>query len=149
MNRVLILSFITIASIVLDTISFGSYWLHIKPFWLLAFYVIYVFRYQTVFAFYNALVLGVIIDIASSNILGQTSFALIIATGLLILNVKRIQFSNVLTYFMYVLIICILYFIVLMIPHTMIHGVDVHPLTLVAPLTTAVLIMILSPLSRA
>lgn len=130
---------ITIFSLILSVLPFSDTILDASPFWLLLLYTYWLIYFPTKGGLFIALILGVLLDILQGDILGQNALALILAS-LFINNVKQSFYvSNSSTQQVYVFISSSIYLAILLLTHSLIHGLSDNYYLLLAPLTSALI----------
>lgn len=137
---------VSLLSTLLSLIDLGEWWHYVQPFWLLAFYMLLLLKYDIKAPLYIALLLGCIIDSSSGTLLGQHALALIVSSFIILINRKYILFANMFTTGLYIIIISSVYLLVLLIPQLMMAGWDVDYRIVFSPLSTALAYSIISSL---
>ena len=128
----------TIIAIILGLVDLGDYFNIAQPFWILIFYSYILVNYNIKYELFIALILGIFIDIASSNILGQSSLALVIASFFIITNKKSIKTAHNITIIIFILITSIIYLTSILLVHIAIQGFDLSYYIFISPVTTAI-----------
>jgi rod shape-determining protein MreD len=140
MNKIPIKQIIiyTILAIFLHSISISNFIDTISPFWVLIFYSYFLLNFEFEFEYTIAFIVGLIIDISTGGILGQSSLALVFASLVILKSKKQVQIANDFTIAIFVMFSAIIYLGVILLVHIIIQGIDFNYFILISPLTTAV-----------
>ena len=138
-TQLLLLLKVTILAFILGSISLPIILELISPFWLLLFFIYWLIYSDSNGIFSAALILGLLLDVLQGAILGQNALALIVSSAF-ILSVKKSFFvSNLTTQQVYVFIASLIYLVLFLMTHLVVHGLQIQWLILFAPFTGALM----------
>ena len=139
MNKIPIKQIIitTIIAIFLNLIDFGTYANILEPIWILIFLNYFLINFELKNEYFIALILGVIIDATSGNIIGQSSLALIVSSYFIITIKSSIKIANITTIIIFVAISSVLYMTTILAIHIIVQGFDLNYNVLIPIITTA------------
>lgn len=138
-TQLLLLLKVTILAFILGSISLPIILELISPFWLLLFFIYWLIYSDSRGIFSAALILGLLLDVLQGAILGQNALALIVSSAF-ILSVKKSFFvSNLTTQQVYVFIASLIYLVLFLMTHLVVHGLQIQWLILFAPFTGALM----------
>ncbi|HIF89242.1 MAG TPA: rod shape-determining protein MreD [Candidatus Thioglobus sp.] len=130
---------LTLISALLSAVALPEMIQNAAPFWMLIFFTYWLIYAEAKAVYTLALMLGLLLDLLHGNVFGQNALALIAST-VFILNVKKSFYvSNLSTQQVYVFVASLIYLLTTIGVHWIIQGFDFSYLTLLAPLTGAIL----------
>ena len=138
-TQLLLLLKVTILAFILGSISLPHILELVSPFWLLMFFIYWLIYSDSNGIFSAALILGLLLDVLQGAILGQNALALIVSSAF-ILSVKKSFFvSNLTTQQVYVFIASLIYLLLFLMTHLVVHGLQIQWLILFVPFTGALM----------
>ena len=138
-TQLLLLLKVTILAFILGSISLPHILELVSPCWLLLVFIYWLIYSDSKGIFSAALILGLLLDVLQGAILGQNALALIVSSAF-ILSVKKSFFvSNLTTQQVYVFIASLIYFVLFLMTHIVVQGLQIHWLILFAPFTGALM----------
>ena len=138
-TQLLLLLKITILAFILGSISLPNILELVSPFWLLLFFIYWLIYSDSNGIFTTAFILGTLLDVLQGAILGQNALALIITSAFILREKQSFFVSNLTTQQVYVFIASLIYLILFLMTHIVIHGLQIQWLILFVPLTGALM----------
>ena len=130
---------ISLIALVLSVVPMPDIAIDLSPLWMLAFFAYWLVYYQVKGRFFMALLLGVLLDVLTGDILAQNALALILSSAFIV-NVKQSFFvSNISTQQTYIFVASCIYLFFILLVHTLVHGFNFSYYLLLAPVTTALI----------
>jgi rod shape-determining protein MreD len=127
----------TVIAMILESISITATIDAMMPLWIVLFYSYFLLNFDVKFEYFIALVLGIVIDITTSNILGQHALALIVASVVIMSGKRHIKISNTATIIAFIAIVSSVYVLVIFGTNIIIQGSFLEYLHLLSIVSTA------------
>jgi len=127
----------TIFAIFLNLIDFGVFVNSIKPIWILIFYSYFIINFKIKNVYFLALVLGVIIDSSSGDIIGQNALALIVSSYFICKIKNSIKIANITTISVFIAFTGAIYIVIIVAIHSITQGFDLNYDVFLPIITTA------------
>ncbi len=138
-NDNLLLLKISLIALIVNAISLPQFIEIISPFWILIFYTYWLIYSENKAVYIVALMLGLILDIAQGDILGQNALALILSSTLILKVKKSFYVSNITRQQIYIFMASLVYLIALLITQITMLDINFDWLILFAPITSSII----------
>ena len=138
-TQLILLLKVTILAFIVGSISLPNILELVSPFWLLLFFIYWLIYSDSNGIFSAALILGLLLDVLQGAILGQNALALIITSAFILREKQSFFVSNLTTQQVYVFIASLIYLILFLMTHIVIHGLQIQWFIIFAPLTGALM----------
>jgi rod shape-determining protein MreD len=138
-TQLLLLLKVTILAFILGSISLPTILELVSPFWLLMFFIYWLIYSDSNGIFSAAFILGILLDVLQGAILGQNALALIITSAFILREKQSFFVSNLTTQQVYVFIASLIYLILFLMTHIVVHGLQIQWFIIFVPLTGALM----------
>ena len=138
-TQLILLLKVTILAFIVGSISLPNILELVSPFWLLLFFIYWLIYSDSSGIFSAALILGLLLDVLQGAILGQNALALIITSAFILREKQSFFVSNLTTQQVYVFIASLIYLILFLMTHIVIHGLQIQWFIIFVPLTGALM----------
>ncbi|MBE8190052.1 MAG: rod shape-determining protein MreD [Candidatus Thioglobus sp.] len=128
---------IAIFALIIGAIPLPKILLEASPFWMLLFCTYWLVWFDGKIRFFFVLILGILVDVAHGDILGQNALALILSGGFIAYVKQSFSVSNLSTQQVYIFAAASIYLALFLLVHSLIQGFHLNYYLFLAPLSSA------------
>ncbi len=128
---------IVLLALIIGAIPLPQILIEVSPFWMLLFFTYWLIWFDPKGCFFFALLLGVLVDVAQGDILGQNALALILSASFINYVKQSFSVSNLSTQQVYVFVAASIYWVSFLLVHSLIQGFNLNYYLLFIPLSSA------------
>ncbi|SFV66038.1 Rod shape-determining protein MreD [hydrothermal vent metagenome] len=138
-NNILPLIKIIFLLLIVNAVPFDMYLHYFTPLWGILFFSYWLFFYGRDFVLLFAFIFGLILDVSSSDLLGQNTLALLLASGFLLKFKREFLITSILWQQMYILVASFIYLFAYLVVYVISFGFNIDFMVLFSGVITAVL----------